>query len=138
MSSDSTWDVQAGVFTRLTGVSALTSLLANGAGSVLDHVPAGTAFPYVVIGETSSQPLDSQEVSGNDVTLTLHTYSRGSGMQQVKHIMSAIYDALHHASFSVPNQVLVLCQCLGAETSLTEDGVTRHGIQHFQIITEPA
>jgi len=136
MSADSAWDVQTGVFTRLAGFTALTALLANGAGSVLDHVPQGTAFPYVVIGETRSQPMDSQRVSGNDVTLALHTYSRGSGMQQARHIMSAVYDALHQISFTVPNQTLVLCQCLGAETSLSDDGLTRHGVQHFQIITE--
>ncbi len=137
MSADSIWDVQTGVFAHLAATSAITALLAGGAGGVLDHVPAGTAFPYVVLGETRSLPLDSQRVSGNDVTLTLHTYSRGSGMQQARRIMAAIYDALHNIYFSVPNQTLVLCQCLDAETRLEADGLTRHGIQRFQIITEP-
>ena len=138
MSADSVWDVQTGVFSTLTGNAALIALLASGADSVLDHVPAGTAFPYVVIGESSSRPMDSQRFSGNDVTLSIHTYSRGSGMQQSRRIMSAIYDALHDVSFAVPNQTLVLCQCLETETMLDGDGATRHGIQRFQIITEPA
>ncbi|MBI3440668.1 MAG: DUF3168 domain-containing protein [Proteobacteria bacterium] len=138
MSADSGWDVQTGVFSRLTGTSALTTLLSNGANSVLDHVPAGTAFPYIVIGEASARPMDSQRVSGSDVTLTVHTYSRGVGMQEAKRIMSALYDALHHASFAIPNQVLVLCQLLDSQTVLENDGLTRHGIQRFQIITEPA
>lgn len=137
MSADSSWDVQAGVFTRLTGVSAVTSLLAGGAAGVLDHVPEGTAFPYIVIGEASSQPLDSQGSSGNDVTVAIHTYSRGIGMKEVKNIMSAVDDALHDISFTVPNQILVLCQRLESQAVLEDDGQTRHGIQHFQIITEP-
>ena len=81
--------------------------------------------------------MDSQSASGNDVTLAIHTYSRGSGMQQARHIMSAVYDALHNASFAVPNQTLVLCQCLDTEARLEDDGMTRHGIQRFKIITEP-
>jgi hypothetical protein len=137
MSADSLWDVQTGVFNRLTVTSAVTSLLANGANSVLDHVPAGTAFPYIVLGETRSLPMDTQRVIGNDVTLTLHTYSRGAGMQQARHIMAAIYDALHNAVFAVPNQTLILCQCLDTETRLETDGLTRHGLQRFRIITEP-
>jgi hypothetical protein len=138
MSADSGWDVQTGVFNALTGTSALTTQLAGAAAGVLDHVPAGTAFPYVVIGEARSVPMDSQDSFGSDVTLTLHTYSRGGGMQEARHIMSAIYDALHDISFAVPNQTLVLCRCLDSETALEADGLTRHGVQRFQVITEPA
>ena len=137
MSADSCWDVQTGVFTCLTENAALIDLLANGADSVLDHVPVGTAFPYIVIGESQSKPLDGQRVSGNDMILTLHIYGRGCGMQEIRRIMSAIYDALHTVSFAVPNQILVLCQYVDSETVLEDDGMTRHGIQRFQIITEP-
>lgn len=137
MSADGAWDVQTGVYARLAGNSGLTALLAAGADSVLDHVPPGTAFPYVVIGESSARPLDSQRLSGSDVTLAIHSYSRGSGMQELKQVMSAVYAALHDAAFSVPNRTLVLCQCLGADTALDGDGLTRRGVQHFRIITEP-
>jgi hypothetical protein len=145
MSADSLWDVQTGVYTRLTGTSGLTALLANGAGSILDHVPTGTAFPYVVLGTAQSVPLDTQGVSGNEVTLTIDAYSRATGMDELRHIMSQIYNALHNASFTVPNQVLVQCQCLGSETALEADGlgryeqnaVVRHGAQRFRIVTEP-
>lgn len=138
MSADSSWDVQTAVFTRLTGVSALTALLARGADSILDHVPEGTAFPYVVLGEASVHPVDGHGAQGQEVILSIHTYSRGSGMHQARQVMSAIYNALHQASFSVPNHNLALCQCMEGETTLEEDGITRHGVQRFQIITEPA
>lgn len=138
MSADSSWDVQAGIFARLTGTGAVTGLLAGGAAGVLDHVPEGTAFPYVVIGEATSNPLDSQGSSGNDVTVTIHTYSRGIGMKEAKSIMAAVDAALHDASFAVPNQILILCQRLESQAVLESDGKTRHGIQHFQVITEPA
>jgi hypothetical protein len=138
MSADSSLDVQSGVYTLLTATSALTALLAGGAGGILDHVPPETDFPYVVLGETHCVPVDGQCFSGNDVTLTLHTYSRGAGMRETRSIMAAVYEALHNADFAVPSQVLVLCRCLESETRLEDDGLTRHGLQRFQIITEPA
>ncbi len=146
MSADSLWDVQTGVFTVLTGTAGLTALLANGAGSILDHVPTGTAFPYVVIGAAQSSPMDTQGVSGNEVTLTIDTYSRAPGMQEARHIMAQIYDALHNAAFAVPNQVLVQCRCIDSATAIEADGmgrfeqnaVVRHGAQRFRIVTEPA
>lgn len=141
MSADSLWDVQAGVYTVLTGTSALTALLADGANSILDHVPAGTAFPYVVLGAAQSVPLDTQGISGNEVTLTIDAYSDAAGMKELRQIMSQIYDALHSADFAVPNQVLVQCHCLGSETGLEPDvpqnAIVRHGAQRFRIITEP-
>lgn len=145
MSADSLWDVQTGVFTVLTGTVGLTALLANGAGSILDYVPTGTAFPYVVLGAAQSVPMDTQGVSGNEVTLTIDTYSRAAGMDEARHIMSQIYDALHNTTFAVPNQVLVQCQCLDSATGLEADGmgryaqnaVVRHGMQRFRIVTEP-
>jgi hypothetical protein len=146
MSADSLWDVQTGVFTVLTGTAGLTALLANGTGSVLDHVPTGTAFPYVVMGAAQSVPMDTQGVSGNEVTLTIDTYSRAAGMDEARHIMSQIYGALHNVSFTVPNQILVQCQCLDSATGLEADGMgryaqsamVRHGQQRFRIVTEPS
>lgn len=137
MSADSSWDVQTGVYAHLAGTAAVTGLLAGGAAGILDHVPPGTNAPYVVIGDLQAQPMDTQGGSGNDVTLNLHVYSRGSGMQEARGIMAALYDALHNASFSVPDQTLILCQCQGGGVSLEADGVTRHGVLRFQIITEP-
>ncbi len=145
MSADSLWDVQTGVYALLTTTPALTSLLANGAAGVLDHAPAGTAFPYVLLGAAEAQPSDTQGFSGNEVTLAIETYSRAGGMEETRKIMSAIYDALHNAAFAVPNQVLVQCQCVSSATAVEADGLrryeqnalVRHGSQKFRIITEP-
>ncbi|MDE2337569.1 MAG: DUF3168 domain-containing protein [Alphaproteobacteria bacterium] len=145
MSADSLWDVQTGVYALLTTTAALTAQLAAGAGSVLDHVPEGAPFPYVVLGAASSVPSDTQGFSGSEATLTIDTYSRGAGMEETRRIMSAIYDALHAAAFSVPNQTLVQCRCVESATSVEADGLrryeqnalVRHGVQKFRVITEP-
>lgn len=137
MATESSWDVQAAVYSQLTTASALTAQLANGANSILDHVPAGTAFPYVVIGDMATGPMDTQRYGGYDIDLSIHIYSRASGMKEVKSIMAAIFDALHDQTFSVPNQILILCQQTSAQAALESDGITRRGLQNFNIITEP-
>jgi len=133
MSADSSWDVQSAVFAVLSGNAALTSLLANGANSVCDHVPQGTAFPYIAIGETNTAEIEGGAFS---VIFSIHTYSKSSGMNETKQIMSAIYDCLHDADFAIPNQNLVLCLMQSSSAELESDGKTRHGIQQFKIITE--
>jgi len=135
MTSDSTWDVQSAVFTQLCASEQLTSLLANGASSILEHVQPNTPYPYVAIGDTSSSVL---ELGAFEVILTLHTYSKSAGMNETKQIMSAICDALHDADFAVPNQKLVMCLMQGEDARLESDGKTRHGSQQFRIVTESA
>lgn len=135
MSSDGLWDVQRGVYAVLAAHAPLTAQLADGAAGILDTVPANTPLPYLLIGETAGAPFDMMNGSGFSATLALHAYSQSGGMQEVKTIMSAVYDALHLAAFDVPGRTLLLCSCAGAEAALDADGVTRHGVQHFEIIT---
>lgn len=136
--ADSTWDIQTAVYSRLAVDSALTSLLAAGSAGVLDHVPGNTAFPYVVLGETRAQPVDTAQGDGYEVVITLHSYSRAAGMAELRQIMSALHASLHRAAFTVPNHALILCRLLDSETRMEVDGKTRHGTQRFQLITEPA
>lgn len=137
MTTDSCWDIQAGLYSHLTTTNAVTSLLADGANSILDNVPGGTPFPYIVLGEMSAKPLDTQAFSGNDVTVTLHVFSRNKGLQETKNILAALYDAIHQVDIAIPNQTLVLCQHQQTDTLLESDGLTRHGIIRFRLITEP-
>lgn len=138
MPSDGAFDVQKAVYDRLSATPGLTALLAAGASGVFDHVPRGSVFPYVAIGEMRLQPLDTQGGFGSDITLSIHSYSRGAGHKEAREITSAIYDALHEAEFSVANRTLVLCRLSGAASFMESDGETYHGLQRFQIITEPA
>lgn len=130
--------MQKAVYDRLAAVTGLTGLLAMGADSVFDHVPRGSAFPYVAIGEMRLQPMDTQGGQGSDISLSIHSYSKGAGHKEAREIMAAIYDALHDAGFSVANRTLILCRLVGATSAMENDGETYHGLQRFQIITEPA
>lgn len=135
MPQDSLWPVQAAVYGVLTEANAVTAQLAAGAASVFDHVPQGSAFPYIVLGDSAAQPLETQEGGGFDSTIGIHAYSRGLGMKEAKSIMAAVAGALHDQSFAVAGQRLVFCRLISQE--LRQEGETRHGVQRFRIITEP-
>lgn len=138
MSEHSDWEVQKAVYARLISVSAVTDLLAQGEDSVCDHVPSGSAFPYIVFGGLQSGPLETAAAGGRDVLLTLHVFSRQAGFKEIRAVMAAIHAALHDADFLVTGQHLVLCLETGSETVLEQDGETRRGTMRFRIVTEPS
>lgn len=135
MPQDSLWPVQAAIYGVLAGDAGLAALLANGADSVFDHVPQASAFPYIVLGESAAQPLETQEGGGCDMTVDIHAYSRALGMKEAKAIIAAVSAALHDRNFTVIGQRLVLCRLQSQQ--LRQEGETRHGISRFRIVTEP-
>jgi hypothetical protein len=138
MSQDSCWPVQAGVYARLAGYAPLTALLAGGAESVYDHVPQGSAFPYIVLGTMRAQPFETQAGGGYDIVLEVESYSRALGMKEARGLMEAVAGALHDETFPVTGQRLVFCRLVAQESRLSPDGETRTGTQRFRLITEPA
>ncbi len=135
MPQDSLWPVQAAIYGVLTGEPAVTAQLPEGAEGVFDHVPQGSAFPYIVLGDSGAQPLETQAGGGCDSTIDIHTYSRALGMKEAKAVMAAIAACLHAQDFAVTGQRLVFCRLMSQ--TLRQDGETRHGTQRFRIITEP-
>src|SRR5262245_7600773 len=100
--------LQAGIYTRLTGYSALTTAL--GGSKIYDHVPQGTAGPYVVIGEDTLTEWDTKTRSGWDCTITIHAWDfEKAGRKSVKTLLSHIHDALHRneANITVTGFTLV-------------------------------
>ncbi len=135
MPQDSLWPVQAAIYGVLAGATALTAQLAAGAESIFDHVPQGSSFPYIVLGDSAGAPLETQEGGGFDSTLDIHAYSRALGMKEAKSLLAAVSAALHDQNFAVSGQRLIFCRLVSQELRL--EGETRHGVLRFRIITEP-
>lgn len=86
--------LQAAIYTRLTGYSALTSAL--GGVKVYDHVPQGTSAPYVVIGDNTLSEWDTKSRNGWNCTIAIHVWDYlKAGRKSVNTLLSHIYDALH-------------------------------------------
>lgn len=135
MASDSLWALQAAVFTALTGDATLQGLIGNPA-RVYDAVPQDAVFPYAVIGQVSGKPWDTKTSDGMEAVLEVHTWSRYAGMKEAKDIMAAVTAVLDDQALSVAGHTLVNLRFESSQTSLENDGITRHGVQKFRAVTQ--
>ena len=109
---------------------------------VYDAVPQAedsgdnSLFPYVTIGEDSVNEFDTDTDNGFDIDATIHVWSRYRGRREVKQIMGDIYNAMHLHDLAVSNSNTVLCLFQTADSFMDADGITRHGVITFRIVTE--
>lgn len=125
--SSRAWDVQVAIHDAL--VTAL------GTVPVLDHVPQGTAMPYVVVGEMSMIPFDTCSTTGDELMVTIHTWSSYRGRKETRDLQATIYGALHRSSLD-GLAGLIDCEIDMAQDFLDPDGLTRHGVQRVRIQIE--
>lgn len=111
---------------------------------VYDDVPqpmdggADSAFPYIVIGDNTFAPWDTDTESGAEVTVTIHSWSRYSGRQEINRIHDAVYEILHRTFPAVAFMQTVGCDLDGSDSFLESDGETRHGVQRFRLVIDEA
>lgn len=90
-------------------------------------------FPYVVIGDDTAVPFDTDDQQGAEATLTIHVWSRYHGRKEAKDILGEIYRLLNRAKLSIVgyNTVDVLWEF--SETFTETDNATRHGVSRYRI-----
>ncbi len=127
------WEIQVSIYEELTGYYHLSSMVGD---RIYDRVPQNSDYPYLVLGDDTSLPWDTDNTTGSENTLTLHVWSRYYGRKEVKDIMKAIYDCLHRKNIEVSGAHTVLCQHEFSESFLDPDGITTHGVIRFRIIID--
>lgn len=120
------------VFDRLTGNLGTGVTIFDTAPFLPEGAP-GTTFPYVVMGNDTAAPFDTDDQVGSEITVTLHFWSRASGFNQVKTIMQAAYDRLNRATLSKTGYSVLDCLHEFSEAMDDPDGVTKHGIQRYRL-----
>lgn len=134
--SDSSLAVQGAVFSKLLAGTSFTNLVGT---RLYDHVPASTdpaTFPYVEIGESTGESLDTKTELGFENTVVLHTWSRYRGRKETKQIQAAIYGLLHRGTLSITGFTHVNSEHEFTEVFTDPDGLTYHGIQRFRVVTQ--
>lgn len=136
MSTETLWRAQTAIYTLLTQSSALTTLLAH-AAAIYDHVPAGSAFPYIVLGDMRAQANDTQQHSGTEIFCTLESHSRKTGQQEIKKIADAIHAVLHHQSPAIAGHITVLCEITNTQVEHLPDTQSWRCRQTLRLLAEP-
>lgn len=120
-------DIQQAIFDKLTAELSVP---------VFDHVPQETHYPYAVVGDDTSTPFDTDDSTGTEATVTIHTWSQYRGRKEAKELNQAIYNALHRETLEINGAHFVECFSEFEQTLVESDGLTRHGINRFRIIIE--
>lgn len=141
--------LQNEIFRVLRADSTLRALLAEHeyegsptAPAVYDHVPQvaesedDAKFPLVAIGDDTAVESDTDELDGQEHTVTIHVYDRYEGRKRVKQILTAIYDALHRAALSVSGHHTVFCFWEFSGSVPDPDPLTQHAVTRFRITTQ--
>lgn len=115
---------------------AVFDCLSNAGLTVYDNVPEDAAFPYVVIGEDTHAPFDTDDSLGAESTVTIHVWSRYRGKKEAKELQATIYNALTRAELSIDSHDLITIEFEYSDVLLDPDGITRHGVQRFRCLTE--
>lgn len=105
---------------------------------VYDDVPEGAEFPYVVVGDDVTLPFDDDCGSGGDSLITIHAWSTYKGRSEVKQILAQIYSTLHRSNLVIAGSHLITIHFDWQTTLLDPDGLTRHGILRFRLLTREA
>jgi hypothetical protein len=119
--------IQEAVFERLAAQPNLT---------VYDDVPKNKTFPYVVVGEDTHVPFDTDDSLGAESTVTIHVWSRYRGKKEAKDIQGVVYDALTRQDLTIAGYDLITIEFDYSDVMLDADGITRHGVQRFRFLTE--
>ena len=120
------------IFDRLTGNLGAGVALFDTAPYLPEGAPV-TTFPYVVMGNDTSDAWDTDNQVGGEITVTLHFWSRAEGFNQVKTIMQAAYDRLNRATLSKTGYSVIDCLHEFSDAMDDPDGVTKHGVQRYKL-----
>ena len=130
--------VQTAIYNKLINDVPLMAVI----NAVYDDVPQANssgseaAFPYVTIGEDSHVDISTDLELMDQVSITVHSWSRFSGRSETKQIQGLISDSLNRANLVESGYKFINIARVGSESFLDSDGFTRHGVQTFNLLIE--
>jgi hypothetical protein len=126
-------ELQGAILARLKADPAVASLVA---ARIYDSVPQGATFPYVTFGPVQSLTDDADCITGLEIAQQIDVWSRAPGFPEAKRIVDAVRAALHDAPIVLTENALVYLEHRTTDTRRDPDGLTSHGIMHFEAFVE--
>lgn len=131
--------MQKAIYDALTASDAVRALVA---GRVYDEVPrppggdVRTQMPYLSIGEDDVIADKADCLDGAEITITVHAWSAGPGYVLLKQLTAAVKQALDGEDLALIGHRLTDIEFQSARHLADPDGITRHGIVTFRVLTE--
>lgn len=118
-------ELQGAIVARLKADSVFGTVAG---GRIYDQPPSPATFPYVTIGEAQFIRDDATCISGGDVYLTMHAWSRAVGFPEVRRVADAVVESLHLAPLTLATNRLVSIMHRQTRVFRDPDGLTSHAV----------
>lgn len=133
MSFDGSYDVAKAIYTALAGDSQVSGYVS---GRIYDAPPySDPTYPFISLNSHSIQEWGADDFSGSEHTIDVHVWSRAEDSKEVRQLTDEVRVALHNASLSVTNHVLVNLRFVSSVPLRESDGQTWLGIVTFRAVT---
>lgn len=117
--------------------SSIYTLLNGNIGcDVYDSPPKVPQYPYVIIGDDSFIPFDTDNTVGRDIIASIHLWDNYAGKKRIKTIAGEIDALMNRAEFPIAGFHLINCFFDGSDYFLDSDGKTYHGILTFRLLVD--
>ena len=103
--------------------------------TIYNHVPQGTAFPYIVIGNATVIDDGTKTAFGESHSVLIQIYSRHRGEKEALDIASNVYDLLHEKLLALTGHDNWRCRCEFGETLPEPDGLSVRVLRRYRIDT---
>ncbi len=132
--TSATWALQRSVYAALIANQTLSGLL--GGQRVFDHVPRGTALPYITFGPSSERDWSTSDDVAHELQVSLHVWTEALGRSQAEEIMTVVRTALHDQTLAVSGFRLINLRHENSALNRVSDGDTLQGIVRFRAVLE--
>jgi len=129
-------EAQKAIFTKLTGDTALATLLgaSQSVQKVFDFVPDNTPYPYITISPKPFTERGNHTKEGWACEFQINVYHQVRGDKTVQSIQARVNDLLNDQSLSVSGWNVLGCRRTFVDILTLEDNVTKMGIQRFNLL----
>jgi len=118
-------DLKSGIYQRLSSDIELMKQV----NDVAEDYEKGSKFPYIVIGSVNATEWSSKTSAGQEVSLTLHTWSDYPGDLEVLSIHPYILNSISNEPINVGDDLIISLARLDSEEVIPNpDKKTRQGI----------
>lgn len=131
------WELQQDIYGILNADATIKTTLS---ASVYNEVPEAPSFPYLVIGQSTDNPLYHKSGALPEVVETIHIYSTYRGDKQVKQLADAASQALTGGSYSLTGFTVRMASFDNFITLPVEyfdaDRSVRHGVLYMRYLIQ--
>lgn len=124
---DCVLELQKAVFAALDDDATLSGLITG----VYNHVPQGSALPYVSIAAIDSSPYQSLSSSGVEIKLQINIYSNDNGSKEVVGLANEVKRILHNTRPTLTGCEVIFLRNSRAVFSKASDGKVWEGKVEF-------